>query len=231
MENIENSIEQLRVAKANFNELLTKKTGLESEASRLEGFLNATQAEVDACIKERRGFIAGGGDVFDPRAKKLRKQEQENAALIDDLVFAIETNRKAAESMIFDLTDAHNEATNAKRAYVASMVSQLIAQALANPPVELLKACHFLTVATFEEPFNFDAQVLQATHELSYQNMFIKKLKELLLSDISAFADIAVNAERFSEEEKALLLVPAFKEKLTPAQVHVIKAAQANATK
>lgn len=225
MENIENSIERLRVAKAHFNELLTKKTGLESEANRLEGLLNATQAEVDACIKERRDFIEGGGDVFDPRAKKLRKQEQENAALIDDLVFAIETNRKAAESMIFDLTDAHNEATNAKRAYVASMVSQLIAQALANPPVELLKACHFMAVSALEDPAGFDVHVLRVHSDPNYRNMFIKKIGELLMNELSVFVDIDANREHISEEEKALLSVPAFKEKLTPAKVHVIRAA------
>lgn len=226
MEHIENLIEQLRVAKANFNDFLTKKTNLESEAKRLEGVLNATQAEVDACIKERREFIECGGDVFDPRAKKLRKQEQENAALIDDLVFAIETNRKAAESMLFDLSTAHNNATNAKSAYVASMVSQLIAQALANPPVELLKACHFATVASFEEPFNFDVQTLKAQNRATYQNMFIKKMNELFLNELSAFTDRKANIEHISEEEKALLSVPEFKEKISPAQAHMIRASR-----
>lgn len=175
MEHIENLIEQLRVAKANFNDFLTKKTNLESEAKRLEGVLNATQAEVDACIKDRREFIECGGDVFDQRAKKLRKQEQENAALIDDLVFAIETNRKAAESMLFDLTDAHNNATNAKARYKESMVSQLIAQALANPPVELLKVCHFATVDELADPTSFDVHILRAASSQNYRNMFIKK--------------------------------------------------------
>jgi hypothetical protein len=127
MENIEISIEQLRVAKTHLNELLAKKKAFDTETNRLEALLKATQDDVDSCIKDRRYFIENGGDVFDPRAKKLRKQEQENSALIDDLVFAIETNRKAAESMDLDLSNAHNNVTGAKNIYVASAVSQLVA--------------------------------------------------------------------------------------------------------
>ncbi len=226
MENIEISIEQLRVAKTHLNELLAKKKAFDTETNRLEALLKATQDDVDSCIKDRRYFIENGGDVFDPRAKKLRKQEQENSALIDDLVFAIETNRKAAESMDLDLSTAHNNVTGAKNIYVASAVSQLVAEALANPPVDLLKACHFATVAEFEDPFSFDVQALQVFENPTYKNMFIKKMNELLHSKLAVFASKQHNDALINDEEKTLLSVPELKEKLSPAQAHIIRASR-----
>ena len=51
-------------------------------------------------------------------------------------------------------------------------------------------------------------------------------MSNLLLNELSGFADWDGNLKHISEEEKALLSVPAFNEKISPAQAHVISASR-----
>lgn len=227
MENIETAALQLTEAKARYEELLANKTRLKSESERLETLLQATQSEVDASIKERRDFIECGGDVFDPRSKKLRKQEQENAALIDDLVFAIETNNKATEALLFDLSSAHEKAMGKSRVLVKEMIADLIAKVKENPPVELLMACHLATQVHFEEGFSFFLQELSVFEKTTYENAFRKQMNRLFSSELAKLASSDYRRAMTSEEERALLSVPQLKDKLSPAQAHFIKARHA----
>lgn len=227
MENIETAALQLTEAKARYAELLANKTRLKSESERLETLLQATQSEVDACIKERRDFIECGGDVFDPRSKKLRKQEQENAALIDDLKFAIETNDKAAGALLFDLSNAHEKAMGKSRVLVKEMIADLIAKVKENPPVELLMACHLATQVHFEEGYSFFLQELSVFEKTTYENAFKKQMNRLFSNELTELTSSDYRRAMISEEDKALLSVPLLKDKLSPAQAHFIKAIRA----
>lgn len=225
MEKIENSIERLSEAKTHLVDLTTKKSSFDAETKRLEGLLMATQGEVDACIKERRGFIEGGGDVFDPRAKRLRKQEQENSALIDDLMFAIETNRKASGAMGLDLYYAHNKATAAIGAYTKSLASQLVAKVLENPPVELLKACHIETMMAFQDPGHLDEKALFQVYRetITYKIMFTEKIKKMFFVSLAELVDKQANEQLFSDEEKSLFALQKPAGVMSPAQAHFFK--------
>lgn len=227
MENIETAATKLAEAKARFAELLAHKNRLKSESERLETLLQATQSEVNACIKERRDFIEGGGDVFEPHAKKLRKQEQENASLIDDLKFALDTNRNAADEMMFDVSAAHDNLEGSHRVYAKALESEFLEAVRKNPPVELLKACHLATHAHFTEGFSFFLETIAVTEKPTYETAFVKKMGELLRNSLWEFSKPEYCKALFSEEEAVLLRVPELRGKITPAQAHFIKARRA----
>lgn len=231
MNTVQIAAEKLQAAKSVFAELLDKQTQMIGEAERLTSLLQATEADVAVCIEERKAFIASGGDVFDLRAKKLRKQEQENAALIDDLRFAIAANRKAADALMFELSKAHDIALGKKTAYVSALLGELVAKILQNPPEDLLRACHFASLAALEGPWSFDVQVIAMHGDYSYEAMFIKKLNELFRNDLRSLQESGANSALVSDDEKALLSIPAFKEKLSPAQAHFLKANRTAKTK
>lgn len=226
MANLDLAVEQLKEAKTRLAELLSNKTRLESESERLESLLQATESEVEACIKERREFIEGGGDVFDSHSSKLRKQELSHAVVIDDLKFAIDTNNKAVEAMLLDLSAAHDAAMGKARTLVGEMIADLIAKVLQNPPVELLKACHLATQVHFEEGFSFFLATLAVSQKTTYENAFNKKMSELFRGEFAALSTSDYRNAIISEEEKALLSIPVLKDKLSPAQAHVIKASR-----
>lgn len=226
MENLDIATEQLNKAKARLAELVANKTRLENESERLQTLLQATESEVYASIKERREFIEGGGDVFDQRAKKLRKEEQVNAALIDDLKFAIETNRNASEAMLFDLSSAHDKALGNRNVLVRAMIANLLAKVLENPPTELLKVCHLATQAHFEEGSSFFLATLSVDEKVSYENAFLKKMRELLSNDLSSLISFESNKALLSDDERALLSIHVLKDKLSPAQAHIIKSSK-----
>lgn len=226
MENLETAVANLNKAKERFAELLANKNRLKSESERLDTLLQATQSEVDACIKERRDFIEGGGDVFEPHAKKLRKQEQENASLIDDLKFARDTNRKAADEMTINVSAAHDKLEGSHRVYAKALESELLEAVRKNPPVELLKACHLATHAHFAEGFSFFLATIAATEKPTYKAAFVRKMAELILNSLSELATPEYCKALFSEEEASLLRVPALRDKITPAQAHFIRASR-----
>lgn len=226
MENLEIAVEKLNEAKVRYAELLANKARLESESVRLQTLLQATESEVDACIKERREFIEGGGDVFEPHAKKLRKQELENASLIDDLRFACDTNRKAADEMMFKVSAAHDSLEGSHRVYAKALESELIEAVRNNPPVELLKACHLATHAHFTEGFSFFLATIAVAEKPTYEAAFVKKMGELLCNSLYEFSKPEYCKALFSEEEAALLRVPVLRGKITPAQAHYIRASK-----
>lgn len=223
MENLNIAVEELKKAKAHYDELLSNKTRLEKEGERLKSLLQATESEVNACIKERRDFIECGGDVLDPRSKKLRKQEQENAALIDDLKFAIETNDKAAEAMMFDLSVANENAAGKARVLVSAKIADDLAEVRNNPPIALLRACHLATQVHFEEGFSFFLQELSVFEKTTYENAFKKQMNRLLSHELAELTRSDYRRAMISEEDKALLSIPVLKGKLSPAQAHFIR--------
>ena len=165
--------------------------------------------------------------MFDPRSKKLRKQEQENAALIDDLVFAIETNDKAAEAMLFDLSAANDAANGKRRLYLMARIADCMARVRENPPVDLLMACHLATQMHFEQGFSFFLQELSVFEKTTYENAFRKQMNRLFSSELAKLASSDYRRAMISEEEQALLYVSPLKDKLSPAQAHLIKARRA----
>lgn len=227
MNTVQIAEEKLQADKAVFSELFDKYKRANDEAGRLANLLQATEAEATACADERKAFIESGGDVFDPRSKKLRKQGQEHLELIDDLKLAIETNRKHADEMLFDLSQLHRNAVDQRYVYVKELIASGIAKVLENPPEELLRVCHLATEAALDEPFNFDASVLYLGHGLTYEAMFMRKLEGLFLDALRSLKDRNANRDLISADEKSLLSIPVFKDKLTPVRAHFIKGLRA----
>ena len=228
MNTVQIAEEKLQADKAVFSELFDKYKRANDEAGRLANLLQATEAEATACADERKAFIESGGDVFDPRSKKLRKQGQEHLELIDDLKLAIETNRKHADEMLFDLSQLHRNAVDQRYVYVKELIASGIAKVLENPPEELLRVCHLATEAAFDEPFNFDALTLYKSGDsFTYEAMFMMQLEKIFRNFLRGLADRNANRDLISADEKALLSIPEFKDKLTPARAHFIKGLRA----
>lgn len=228
MNTVQIAAEKFQAEKTKFCEKLEKYKSANGEADRLANLLQATEAEATACADERKAFIESGGDVFDPRSKKLRKQGQEHLELIDDLKLAIETHRKNADEMLFDLSQLHRNAVGQRHIYTNELIASGIAKVLENPPVDLLRACHLATEAAFDEPFNFDALVLYKSGDsFTYEAMFMMQLEKIFHGFLRGFADRNANQDLISADEKALLSIPVFKEKLSPARAHFIKGLRA----
>lgn len=227
MNTVQIAAEKLQAAKAVFSELFDKYTRARGDADRLAILLQATEAEATACADERKAFIESGGDVFDSRAKKLRKQGQEHLDLIDDLKFAIETNRKCADEMLFDLSQAHQSAESSKDKYVSALFDELVGKVLQNPPEDLLRACHFASVAALGVPYGWDRVSLSFCGEVNYENMFKLKIQQLFSNQLRHLTHQSVSGGLVTEEEKTLLHIPVFEEKLSPARAHFIKGLRA----
>ena len=227
MNTLQTAEEKLQAAKTEFCELFDKHKRANDEADRLATLLQATEAEATACVDERKAFIESGGDVFDPRAKKLRKQGQEHLDLIDDLKFAIETHCKRADEMLFDLSEAHRRAESSKDQYVSALFDELVCKVLQNPPEDLLRACHFASVAALGVPLGWDRVTLECWGEVNYENMFKLKIQQLFTNQLRNFTHKSVSGGLVTEEEKTLLHIPVFEEKLSPARAHFIKALRA----